>query len=336
MYVKRRHGRLRRLLRRRGIRRCFSDSTLSRLQYREDCRALKRHILTEVRTETPLIVEWPSYQGQCDWSGNGICHVLRIHGATAMPEYSGDPTASRYRDHEIATARHIRNWIGVSHWSLDTYHNVVSAQPEQQTVVPNPVNCDMFHPSSDPAAGRTVLYAGTLCDRKGDNRLAIAANRFLTEFPDARLSYIGRHSQSRADLIYSLIQPELHDRVDIRDNITQAELAAAMRSAAVFTMPSRGETFGMVYAEAMASGVPVVAGNKTGIPETVPNGQAGLLVDADDTDAIADAVSSLLRAPEMRRSMGAAGRGVAMEQYSVDACVTRTLDFFEQCLHSSG
>lgn len=336
MNVIRDHGGLQRLLRLRGVRRFFSHSMLSRLQYSQDCRALKRQILNRVHAQTPMVVEWPSYQGQCKWSANGVCNVLRVHGATAMPEYSGDPAASRYHAHEIATAACIPNWIGVSRWSLDVYRDLVGIAPERQAVIPNPVNCDLFRPSPDPAAGRTVLYAGTLCDRKGDNRLAIAANRFLAEYPDARLSYIGRHSPSRAELIYSLIRPELHDRVEIRDNVTQPELAAAMQAAAVFAMPSRGETFGMVYAEAMASGVPVVAGNNTGIPETVPDGEAGLLVDADNTDAIADAISRLLEAPEMRKSIGGAGRVIASERYSVDACVTGTLEFYKQCLHSSG
>lgn len=321
----------RRILQRWPLRLVVPDSTLENLRHLEVCAAIQRAISTRVARNGPLVIEWPSYQGQCNWSVQGVCHVLRIQGATAMATYEGDPAFNRCQHHEIETARQVKNWIGVSHWSLDEFKRVTDTRPSRSTIIHNPVDCTVFHPSDRAIPDETVLYAGTLCDRKGDTRLAVAANRFLQEFPRATLCFIGRHDRARAEIIYSLIRTDLHDRVEVRKNATQGDLAEAMRSSAIFAMPSQGETFGMVYAEAMASGIPVVAGNTTGIPEVVPDGRAGLLVDAGSTEGIADAISRLLGSREMRASMGAEGRRIAEAEYSVEACSEKTMVFHEEC-----
>ncbi len=332
MVARPRMSRLERFLRRRFVRRIVPRTVMEQLEYRSTCAALRRTVLDSRVRAVPTLVEWPSYQGQCNWTAPGVCHVLRIHGATAMPAYGGDAGASRYRRREIATARRIGNWIGVSRWSLDEMARVTGAKPARSTVVHNPVRCDIFHPAESKPDELVVLYAGTLCERKGDDRLALAANSFLAAFPQAKLLYVGRHTAQRAEYVRNLVRPELRGRVEIRPNASQETLAEAMRGAAVFAMPSRGETFGMVYAEAMASGVPVVGGDNTGIPEVVPRDAAGLLVGADEVGAIARAVETLLGSAELRQRMGQEGRRIAQRDYSVETCVEKTVRFYEECL----
>jgi phosphatidyl-myo-inositol dimannoside synthase len=83
----------------------------------------------------------------------------------------------------------------------------------------------------------------------------------------------------------------------------------------VFAMPCRTrgagldvEGLGIVYLEASASGVPVVAGTSGGAPESVADGRTGLVVDGWDVGAIAAAIADLLADPARARAMGAAGR----------------------------
>jgi len=87
-----------------------------------------------------------------------------------------------------------------------------------------------------------------------------------------------------------------------------------LRRADVFAMPSRlpggrlaGEGFGIVYLEASAYGMPVVAGNAGGAVDAVSDGETGLLVDASDAAAVAEALTRLLLDRELARSMGEAG-----------------------------
>ncbi len=90
----------------------------------------------------------------------------------------------------------------------------------------------------------------------------------------------------------------------------------------VFAMPCRTrgagldvEGLGIVFLEASASGVPVVAGRSGGAPETVRDGETGWVVDGTDVDAIATAVGDLLADPATAARMGAAGRDWVVQNW---------------------
>ena len=100
------------------------------------------------------------------------------------------------------------------------------------------------------------------------------------------------------------------------------ELPAHHAMADVFAMPCRTrgagldvEGLGIVYLEASSSGVPVVAGRSGGAPETVVDGETGLVVDGWDVGAVAAAVGDLLADPDRAAVMGAAGRRWAVEDW---------------------
>ena len=92
----------------------------------------------------------------------------------------------------------------------------------------------------------------------------------------------------------------------------EAELACSYASADVLVLPSRAETYGMVVAEALARGLPVVAADVGGVPEALGHGRdgtrPGLLVPPDDPVALRDAIRSWLEDPRLRRRLRAAAR----------------------------
>jgi glycosyltransferase involved in cell wall biosynthesis len=81
-----------------------------------------------------------------------------------------------------------------------------------------------------------------------------------------------------------------------------------MAAADVFAMASRAEPFGLVYVEAMAMRLPVVAFRTGGTPEVVVDGVTGLLSEPDDLERLTNNILGLLDDPELRRRLGAAGR----------------------------
>lgn len=102
--------------------------------------------------------------------------------------------------------------------------------------------------------------------------------------------------------------------------LSDDERDAWLERAHVFVMPSRvpgdglgGEGFGIVYMEAAWHGLPVVAGNAGGAVDAVVDGESGLLIDANDPIAVADAVTTLLRDDNLRRQLGERGAGRAQE-----------------------
>jgi phosphatidyl-myo-inositol dimannoside synthase len=95
-------------------------------------------------------------------------------------------------------------------------------------------------------------------------------------------------------------------------------------------MPSRGEGFGLVYVEAMARGVPCIGSLHDAAGDVIVDGKTGLLVDQGNIGSIADAIVSLLRNPERRRSMGEAARMRVHEEFSTPAFRARLNTILDQ------
>ena len=101
---------------------------------------------------------------------------------------------------------------------------------------------------------------------------------------------------------------DLGKRITFFGTIPRRALVDRYRRAAIFCLSSQQEGFGIVFLEAMAFGKPVVATRVSAIPETVVDGETGLLVDPNDAEALARALAALLSDPSRRRALGAEGR----------------------------
>lgn len=158
---------------------------------------------------------------------------------------------------------------------------------------------------------------------KGVDTLVWAWPRVLDRVPSAELLVVGEGS-GRRDLERLARQAGVEGRVRFLGRLSDPELCRAYRSADVFALPGRaqlgprayGEGFGIVFVEAAAFGLPVVAGRAGGAPEAIVEGVTGLLVDPLDREDVANAVCSLLLDPGLARRMGAAGMRLASERFS--------------------
>lgn len=123
------------------------------------------------------------------------------------------------------------------------------------------------------------------------------------------------------------------DHVTFTGGVPAAELPAHHAMADVFAMPCRTrgagldvEGLGIVFLEASATGVPVIAGCSGGAPETVRHNETGLVVDGRSEQQVADAVTELLADPDRAAAMGAAGRAWATAQWRWDTLAARLAD----------
>lgn len=166
-----------------------------------------------------------------------------------------------------------------------------------------------------------VLCLSRLVPRKGQDVLIKAMPRLREAVPDVHLMIVGGGP-------YGDHLKELARKVGVAEYVTFTgsvpadELAGHHAMADVFAMPTRTrgggldvEGLGIVFLEASASGVPVVAGDSGGAPETVLDGETGLVVDGRDTGAVAEAISGLLLDRERAARMGAAGRRWTVENW---------------------
>ena len=118
------------------------------------------------------------------------------------------------------------------------------------------------------------------------------------------------------------------ERIRFAGALSREQLAHAYREADVLVLPSRGESYGMVVTEALAHGLPVIATQVGGVPEALgaeSEPRAGMLVQPDDPDALAHALSAWLRDPDLRERLraGALERRSALTGWAV---TTRALE----------
>lgn len=127
----------------------------------------------------------------------------------------------------------------------------------------------------------------------------------------------------------------LRGQVEFLGTISRRELADRYQRAAVFCLPSRQEGFGIVFLEAMAHAKPIVAARAAAVPETVPDGEAGILAEPDDAEAFARALAALLADRDLRRRLGEEGRR-RVEEYRADRVAGMFLERVQTALTNCG
>ncbi len=294
-------------------------------------------VLRALHKKQPIdIVEWPDCEGLFFRAIAGVTDILRTHGANfSHAVFDVGPHDALGRANEVNTLRKIPNWIGVSTWFSKFLQEQANTAPKKSATIYNSIDIQLFKPSNTFIDSQKVFYSGSLIKRKGVFQLVKAANIFLQTNKQAELIILGRDLQDELRHLEEIIDPNVRDQIKIVHPVDQAYLAHLMRQSAVFCMPSILESFGNVWGEAMASGIPVVGSKATCGPEIVPDGDAGILVDPDNPQEIAEAVLELLGNSELRKQMGQAGRQVAVERYSLTKTVDQTLQFYTQCLKAS-
>lgn len=178
---------------------------------------------------------------------------------------------------------------------------------------------------------QNILYAGVLIPRKGIHHLLSAFAGIARAFPEACLIIAGLAENKRyaAQLKAQCNQSDLDGRVEFVDEMPQVRLAARMKEACVFVLPTYSEGLPRVVYEAMAAGLPVIASAVSGIPDIVEDGVTGFLVQPGDEAALAERIQWILEHPDETHAMGRRARKSAERFFSTDVYVDAYRELFE-------
>jgi len=199
------------------------------------------------------------------------------------------------------------------------------------------VDADVFRPglgterrSALGLADRPVVVCvSRLMPRKGQDTLVRALPAIQRAVPDTALLLVGG-GPYRSRLESMAGDVGVRRSVVLTGSVRWPDLPAYYGAGDVFAMPCRTrlggadvEGLGIVYLEASACALPVVAGDSGGAPDTVRESETGYVVDGGSPDAVAERVGALLSDPSARASLGAAGRGWVQQEWSWPAQVEK-------------
>jgi glycosyltransferase involved in cell wall biosynthesis len=183
------------------------------------------------------------------------------------------------------TARQVVDVLGIDQARVRVVHHGV--RPWPRLVVPRE---------------KIILHVGAIQHRKNISRLVDA---FARVDRDWQLVLAGSAGYGAPEIASRIAAASSRERIRMLGYVSPSELANWYARAMIFAFPSLDEGFGMPVLEAMAAGTPVIASNRSAIPEV--SGDAAWLVDPEDTGKLADALMALTRDPERRAELSRRG-----------------------------
>jgi glycosyltransferase involved in cell wall biosynthesis len=206
-------------------------------------------------------------------------------------------------------------------------------KPEKVRVYPRGIDIEEFNPSHrngriekmfNHRDGINLLYVGRVSKEKNIHLLGRAFESLARKRSDLRLIIVGDGPYLRT-MKQAMQGLPCYFTGYVRGN----RLSEIYAGSDLFLFPSTTDTFGNVVLEAQASGLPVIVTDKGGPCENMIDGQTGLVIPADDSQALYEAIKSLIDHPDRRQRMGNAARRY-MEQRSFEAAFLQTWEMYHQ------
>jgi glycogen(starch) synthase len=248
----------------------------------------------------------------------------------ALPD---EPVA---RDSLLGHLLRTADWVtGCSNAVLAHTRQLVPEVIPCSSVIHNALERPPFDPQPISFDPPRILCLGRLVADKGFDLALTALATVLDRFPNARLVIAGEGSE-RERLWQQMIHLNLAKSVEFIGNVPPENVARLIDAATLVVVPSRLEGFGLVALEAALMARPVVATRTGGLVEVVVHRQTGLLIEGDNSAALAQAIVLLLEHPPLATQMGHAARDRAQKEFNwrrhVDAydALYRRLGLLEQ------
>jgi len=269
------------------------------------------------------------------WGGEAARLVSARHSIPfVVTEHHSHVLSGEMTPRETRTAKRV--WTAandVSSISASLAQVVASLSGRKPKVIPNPVDTEFFTLPPDnrpnPQAPRFVTVANLNRNKRVDFLISAFA-AVLKMIPDAKLEILG-DGPEKTTLVEVSEENGSSLNVEFRGAHDRAEVRSALWRSTCFVSTSRRETFGIAIAEALATGLPVIA-TRSGGPEEILRDGLGILVDVDDRDGLISAMSC----PQPLTAVERAGRREKIvERYSPGMVARQYIEMFERAIETS-
>ena len=249
-----------------------------------------------------------------------LTHGHEVWWSKVWPFSIAMKSISRHVNHLTYLGEYTRSAIAAS-VTKEAAAGMVKIAPGIDTDHFSPQDATQLRSELGLSEKKVIVSVGRLVHRKGQDVLIEAMPAILREVPEAHILMIGE-GPYRSYLENRVKALGLHERIKFIGRIQYADLPKYICVGDLFVMPSRSrlaglevEGLGIVYLEASACGLPVIAGNSGGAPDAVLEGETGLVVDGTSKVEVAAAVVELLLDTDRSKAMGIRGRQWIIQEW---------------------
>jgi glycosyltransferase involved in cell wall biosynthesis len=274
-----------------------------------------------------------------------VPYLVYVYGGDLLKERKKVERSLLKRRTARSILGHASGIVAISEWNaalaLDVMNQVGIEAPPPVATIHLGTDPLRFNPSRDTGALRrrwgvgdapVILTVARLVPHKGQDMGIRAVAALRRDFPELRYIIVGVGPDEER---LRALAKELgvSDRVGLVGAMRDDELPEAYATSTIYLGASRVdraidvEGFGISFVEAAASGIPSVAGDSGGVRSAVRDGETGIVVPATDSDAVTDAIRSLLLNPDRRKQMGTAGRRAVETHYNWDRVARDVREF---------
>jgi glycosyltransferase involved in cell wall biosynthesis len=265
-----------------------------------------------------------------------VCCTLQ--GEDLFLDGLGEPYKQQSLDLIRQGSVHVDAFLPVSRYYMDYMPGYLGISKEKMRLAPLGINLDGYAVRTQPTTGPfTVGYLARVAPEKGLHVLCDAYRRLRarTTNESSRLlvaGYLAPEHQPYLERVTNEMRAAgLEQEFEYRGEVDRTEKIAFLHSLDVLSVPATyAEPKGIFLFEAMASGVPVVQPRRGAFPEILEKTGGGLIVDADNPDALAEGILSLWRDPARRAALGKAGAAGVRQHYHVGLMAEAVEDIYRE------
>lgn len=266
----------------------------------------------------------------------GIKYIIRMHGGHHFfAKAENRPTEWKKVWQEKRSFKNADAILAVSEYVAETTKKLIDVKNKKVTVIYNPIDTTRFYQSdSSKIEKHTLLFVGTIIEKKGIRQLVQALEYLVDYYPDIQLKIAGRNGNipGTRTPYFPILEKEITEKIKTHitfvGSIPNFEIPSLIEKAQICCYPSHMEAMPLAWLEVLAMGK-VFLGSTTGPgPEAVQDGVTGFLVNPHDPKAIANKIKYIFENYDQAIKMGIEARKRVINEFDVTVLSKKNIEFY--------
>jgi glycosyltransferase involved in cell wall biosynthesis len=269
----------------------------------------------------------------------GIKYIIRLHGGHHFFSEAEERKINWWKGfQEKRSFKKADAFIAVSNYVKEHTSKYLDYNDKKIQIIRSPIDLEVFYPRPEISVSEnTILFAGTVCEKKGIRQLILAMKKVWDSFPAMKLEIYGRDwyfkdGRSYKEFLKKEVIPTLEEKainIIFKGSISINELADKYASSRLCVFPSLMETQGLVVPEAMAMEKLVIFSNCGPGPETITHKETGLLCNPNEIETISDNIIWALKHIEESKVISKKALKFVLTHYNIKKILKDNIEFYK-------